>query len=86
MLLTFYIADNGLYGIKIALHLIVAGAQIRAGLNSGRVKTLWKKIDAWASIRTNTVFTYTTTLGYILVIYMYEMICYNISCTSLMGG
>ena len=32
MLLTFYIADNVLYGIKIALQLIDAGAQIKAGL------------------------------------------------------
>ena len=32
MLLTFYIADNALCGIKIVLQLIVAGAQIKAGL------------------------------------------------------
>ena len=34
MLLTFYIADNVLYGIKIALQLIDAGAQIKAVQNS----------------------------------------------------
>ena len=32
MLLTFYIADNTLYGINIVLQLIDAGAQIEAGL------------------------------------------------------
>ena len=32
LLLTFYIADNALCGIKIVLQLIVAGAQIKAGL------------------------------------------------------
>ena len=32
MLLTFYIAYNALYGIKIVLQSIDAGAQIKAGL------------------------------------------------------
>ena len=32
MLLTFYIADNALHGIKIASQLIDTGAQIKAGL------------------------------------------------------
>ena len=32
MLLTFYIADNTVYGIKITLQLIDTGAQIKAGL------------------------------------------------------
>ena len=32
MLLTFFIADTTLYGIKIAFQLIDTGAQIKAGL------------------------------------------------------
>ena len=55
MLLTFYIVDNALYGMNIALQLIDAGAQIQAWLQK-RVKTLWKKIDVRASIQTTTVY------------------------------
>ena len=50
-------------------HMFSNHVQYKPGLNSGRVKTHWEKIDTRASIRTNTVHVYCTCVIYIECIY-----------------